>query len=183
MSLDRTFPYSLFEAPGLLGQIDRRPSRLSLDPSLAHSGMFDGAWWPRTRDLERELPALIIALRRRVGPVLHVSVERSAWDAAPGRVTVDGRVVRVNCFSSSLHTMGVGGGHQDHFLLLVVPPHTDATVARAAMACAARPGNSTPALRILTVRAALPPGTWPPPWPPPLPPAPQPLPPLPPLPH
>src|SRR4051794_39358339 len=102
MATDRTSPYPLFQAPGLLGPVDRRAARFSLDPSLSHTGMFDGAWWPRSRDLGRELPALIAALHRRIGPVLHVGVERSAWDTVPPRITVDGRVVRINCFSSSL---------------------------------------------------------------------------------
>lgn len=150
MATDRTFPYPIFQAPGLLGPVDRRGARFTLDPALSHTGMFDGAWWPRSRELARELPALIMALRRRVGPILHVGVERTAWNTVPDRITVDGRVVRVNCFSSSVHTIGVGGGHQDRFLLLVVPPRTRPTVARTAMAAAAAPGNSTLAARILT---------------------------------
>ncbi|MFF3594459.1 DUF5994 family protein [Kitasatospora indigofera] len=199
MATDRTFPYPIFQAPGLLGPVDRRGARFTLDPSHCHSGMFDGAWWPRSRDLAGELPALITALRRRVGPVLHVGVERTAWNTVPDRITVDGRVVRINCFSSSVHTIGVGGGHQDHYLLLVVPPRTRPTVARTAMAAAAAPGNSTLAARILTAASLARPAAaarttrrnatasrplpwpppWPPPWPVPLPPGPQPLPPQP----
>ncbi|MEW1913836.1 DUF5994 family protein [Kitasatospora sp. NPDC085895] len=195
MATDRTFPYPIFQAPGLLGPVDCRSARFTLDPSLSHTGMFDGAWWPRSRELRRELPSLIAALRRRVGPILHVSVERTAWNTVPHRVTVDGQVVRVNRFSSSVHTIGVGGGHQDRFLLLVVPPRTRPTVARTAMASAAVPGNSTLAARTLTAaslgrpaEAARPawrnataswPPPWPPPWPVPLPPGPQPLPPRP----
>ncbi len=151
MATDRISAHSSYRTPVLFGPT--APTgvgvpRLSLEPSLSHTGMFDGAWWPRSRRLELELPALVALLRRRVGPVLHVGVERSAWGAVPGRITVEGRVVRVNCFSSSVHTIGVGGGHQDHFLLLVVPPHTRPAVARAAMASAARRGNSTSAARL-----------------------------------
>ncbi|WP_371478594.1 DUF5994 family protein [Kitasatospora sp. NBC_00315] len=188
MATDRAFEHPLFKTPGLLGPTaPTGPGvpRLVLDPSLSHTGMFDGAWWPRSRRLERELPALVAVLRRRVGPILHVGVERSAWGDVPGRVTVDGRVVRVNCFSSSTHTIGVGGGHQDHFLLLVVPPHTHPALARTAMASAARRGNSTSAARLLA--APVPTGVRRPeraaggsrstPWPQPLPP----LPPMPPL--
>jgi len=187
MITDRSSSHPSFRGPGLLAPVFRRPPRLSIEPSLSHTGMFDGAWWPRSRRLDRELPALVLALRDVVGPVLHVAVERSAWDDLPSRVTVDGRVVRVNCFSSSTHTMSVGGGHQDHFLLMVVPPRTRAAVAKAAMRAASRPGNSTSALRLLTEAGEA--GdedsgpSWPPPWPPPMPPSPQPLPPLPPLPH
>ncbi|GAA2134107.1 hypothetical protein GCM10009760_11040 [Kitasatospora kazusensis] len=127
----------------------RRVPRFRIDPSLSHSGVFDGGWWPRSRRIERELPGLVQALWPVVGPVLHVAVERSAWDGVPERITVGGHVVRINCFSSSAHTMSVGGGHQDHFLLLVVPPATRRSVALAAVASAASPGNSRPASRLL----------------------------------
>ncbi|MFD7400682.1 DUF5994 family protein, partial [Streptomyces virginiae] len=39
-----------------------RPARLSLTPKTALAGQLDGAWWPRSRDLEAELPALAAAL-------------------------------------------------------------------------------------------------------------------------
>lgn len=192
MTTDRGSSYPLLRIPYPFLPVARRAPRLSLEPSLSHAGMFDGGWWPRTRRIERELPELIVALRKVVGPVLHVALERAAWDDIPSRVTVDGHVIRINCFSSSSHTMSVGGGHQDHFLLLVVPPHTRRAVATAALSAAAMPGNSGSAIGLLTGRAM--PATsrrhgsrsvasWPPPWPPPLPPAPQPLPPLPPLPE
>lgn len=183
MSADRGSPYSLLHIPYPFSSVVGRGPRLSLDPEFAHTGMFDGAWWPRSRRIERELPDLVKALRSKVGPVLHVAVERSAWDEIPSRITVDGRVIRINCFSSSDHTMSVGGGHQDHFLLLVVPPRTRRSVATSAMAIAATPGNSKSALSLLTPDYAHARAGWPPPWPPPLPPWPQPLPPLPPLPQ
>ncbi|GAA4982306.1 hypothetical protein GCM10025734_03470 [Kitasatospora paranensis] len=125
MATDRTFPYPI-------------------------TGLFDGARWPRSHEPRSEPPSLIAALRGRVGPILPVSVERTARNTVPHRVTVDGQVVRINRFSSSVHTIGVGDGHQDRFLLLVVPPRTRPAAARTAMASAAAPGNSTLAPWILT---------------------------------
>ncbi|MFC6600332.1 DUF5994 family protein [Kitasatospora paranensis] len=173
MATDRTFPYPI-------------------------TGLFDGARWPRSHEPRSEPPSLIAALRGRVGPILPVSVERTARNTVPHRVTVDGQVVRINRFSSSVHTIGVGDGHQDRFLLLVVPPRTRPAAARTAMASAAAPGNSTLAPWILTAASLGPaaegapptrpawrngtanwPPPWPPPWPVPLPPGPQPLPPRP----
>jgi Family of unknown function (DUF5994) len=37
-------------------------ARIRLKPRSDHRGMVDGAWWPRSRDLARELPPLIAAL-------------------------------------------------------------------------------------------------------------------------
>ncbi|MDH6576473.1 DUF5994 family protein [Kitasatospora sp. MAP5-34] len=162
MAADRGPPYPLIHLPPLRTVLRRAP-RLRIDSSLSHSGMFDGGWWPRSRRIERELPGLIHALRPVIGPVLHVAVERSAWDEVPSRITVDGHVIRINCFSSSAHTMSVGGGHQDHFLLLVVPPRTRRGVALAALASAAGPGNSRSADRLLTEPAGV---DRPPPVPP-----------------
>ncbi|MEU2162428.1 DUF5994 family protein [Streptomyces sp. NPDC019208] len=41
------------------------PARLSTTPAGSAPGFPDGAWWPRSRDLLRELPALVHVLDER----------------------------------------------------------------------------------------------------------------------
>lgn len=47
-------------SPNLFPQPTVPPAvRLTLEPTLARAGMFDGAWWPHSRDVRAELPSLI----------------------------------------------------------------------------------------------------------------------------
>src|SRR5690242_8738126 len=48
------------------------PARVFLEPTLTRDGTLDGAWWPHSTDLQRELPALIRILQDRLGPILRV---------------------------------------------------------------------------------------------------------------
>jgi hypothetical protein len=52
-------------------------------------GVLDGAWWPCSRDIAAELPALISALTEYLGPVTRVGLDAGAWDALPTRLVVD----------------------------------------------------------------------------------------------
>jgi len=42
-------------------------ARLELKPDAPTTGYVDGGWWPRSRKLEAELPALVAALGQRLG--------------------------------------------------------------------------------------------------------------------
>src|SRR5439155_16889727 len=53
------------EPPGLT-------QRFQLRPEAPTTGHVDGAWWPRSRDLAAELPALLAALAARLGRVHRV---------------------------------------------------------------------------------------------------------------
>ncbi|GAA3047018.1 hypothetical protein GCM10020229_67950 [Kitasatospora albolonga] len=123
--------------------------RLSLEPTLARDGVFDGAWWPRSGHLLDELPDLITALTRHLGRIVRVGLDTSAWDEAPRSLEVDGLAVRIGRYSGSTATISLTCGFQDHYLLLVVPPRTAPAAARAAMAGAASTGNHTPAAELL----------------------------------
>ncbi|GAA1270045.1 hypothetical protein GCM10009665_68030 [Kitasatospora nipponensis] len=112
--------------------------------------MFDGAWWPRTRDLESELPDLVTALEAHVGPIVRVGLDTSTWDLVPRSVQVGGLEVRIARFSASDNTMSLSRGMQDQFVLLVIPPNTPATLAATAMARAATSGNRGSAADLLT---------------------------------
>jgi Family of unknown function (DUF5994) len=57
------------------------PVRLTLASELG--GDLDGAWWPRTASVARELPELIDALRKRLGQIIDIAVNWSSLDGVP----------------------------------------------------------------------------------------------------
>ncbi|MGW2588625.1 DUF5994 family protein, partial [Streptomyces virginiae] len=89
-TLDRTAPRDLAA---------ELPARLSLTPKTTLAGQLDGAWWPRSRDLEAELPALAAALDETWGRVTRVTVNPSRWPVVPRTVAVDGRTLHVGWFT------------------------------------------------------------------------------------
>ncbi|MDV9189854.1 DUF5994 family protein [Streptomyces sp. SR27] len=127
---------------------------LRLQTTHSREGVLDGAWWPRSRDIATELPALIRALTTHLGPVTRVGLDTDAWEEVPTRVVVDDRVVRLDSFPVGDDTVLITRGDNDHFALLVVPPDTTPDAARDAMARAVDAGNVTQAAGILV--AALP---------------------------
>ncbi|MFC9804141.1 DUF5994 family protein [Streptomyces griseoaurantiacus] len=112
-------------------------------------GVLDGAWWPYSRDVAAELPALISALTEYLGPVTRVGLDAGAWDALPTRLLDDDRVVHIDSFPVGDDTALVTRVDQDCFSLLVIPPHATPETARTAMADAVRAGNITRAEQIL----------------------------------
>ncbi|MET9464901.1 DUF5994 family protein [Streptomyces sp. NPDC006544] len=122
---------------------------LRLETTQSRQGLLDGAWWPRSRDVTTELPALITALTAHLGPITRVGLDASAWQDVPTRLVIDGRVVHLDADPVGDDTVLVTRGHNDHFALLVVPPDTTADAAREAMARAVRADNITQASQIL----------------------------------
>jgi hypothetical protein len=117
--------------------------RLQLDPTMAGTGALDGGWWPHSRDPKAELPGLIAGLDSSLGPITRVALNLDAWDAAPRRVAVDGRHLRVGWFRHmDGHTIGVTRASQDRVILLVVPSQATAAGAGIAMAMAADADSS-----------------------------------------
>ncbi|MGW7240958.1 DUF5994 family protein [Streptomyces sp. NPDC054804] len=127
-----------------------------METTPRRTGTFDGAWWPRTRDPESQLPVLLIALTARLGPVARVGLDASGWDSAPGRLVVEGHPVRIDWSAIEDSTMIVTRGDQDHFLFLVIPPGTAPAPARAAMAMAVQDDNAVSAERILAATGITP---------------------------
>ncbi|MFE2144609.1 DUF5994 family protein [Streptomyces sp. NPDC059456] len=122
---------------------------LRLETTKSREGLLDGAWWPRSRDVTVELPALITALTAHLGPLTRVGLDASAWQDVPTRLVIDGQVVHLDADPVGDDTVLVTRGHNDHFALLVVPPDTTADAAREAMARAVRADNVTQATQIL----------------------------------
>jgi hypothetical protein len=112
------------------------PARLSLSPAGPVPGRLDGAWWPRSRALTRELPSLAAALDGLWGRITCVTVNPAHWPVIPHRVWVAGRTVQVGWVTDGqdaheLALLSATGVRRD---LLVVPPETGAVAAARLMA-------------------------------------------------
>jgi Family of unknown function (DUF5994) len=128
--------------------------RLRLDPTLARGGILDGGRWPRSRDPEAELPALIAGLESSLGATTRVALNPDAWDSAPRQVAIDGRCVHVSWFRAmNPHTVGLTRAFQDRFVLLVVPAQATTMAAATAMAMAADADNSARPADLLAASA------------------------------
>ncbi|MFD9406077.1 DUF5994 family protein [Streptomyces sp. NPDC059989] len=126
-----------------------RPARLSLTLNSRLAGQLDGAWWPYSRDLEAELPALAAALDEPWGRITRVSVNPGRWPVIPHTVPVDGRTVHVD--GRTVHVGWFTEQDPDKLILLsytvgrwdllVIPPETEPAAAARLMAAATVPGS------------------------------------------
>jgi hypothetical protein len=134
------------------------PPRLHLAPVRGGRAVLDGGWWPRSWDPVAELPSLILDLDANFGPIRQVLLNAGTWDRRFRRLAVGRRVVRMGWFTTldpALLIATTEGG--DQIDLLVVPPGTARATARAAMARAADPADTTRAPTILaTILSAMP---------------------------
>jgi hypothetical protein len=128
------------ELPRRNEQDDTAP-RLALKDRAASGGLLDGAWWPRSRDLARELPGLIETLDPMWGRITRIAVNPAHWDAVPRHVAGRGHVVKVGWFTQELdpHKVLLLSYSVGRWDLLVVPPGTGTAAAERLMAAAADP--------------------------------------------
>lgn len=110
------------------------PSRIPPDRGAA----LDGAWWPRSRDLARELAALADVLDPLWGRITRIAVNPLQWPVIPRRIMVNGHVVKVDWFTSPFEQhkillLSYTAGRWD---LLVIPPETEPAAAARLMAAA-----------------------------------------------
>lgn len=111
--------------------------RLRLKPTAPMSGHVDGGWWPRSRDLPAELPAVFAELGDRVGPVARIAYHLDGWDPAPRRMPA--RAARLEGFrTTDPRTLTVVGRDGTRLVLLVVPSTTADATAEAALDAATR---------------------------------------------
>jgi hypothetical protein len=127
------------------------PPRLSLTPAGTVPTPLDGAWWPRSRDLTAELPALVAVLDRRWGRIVRLAVNSTYWPVTPRKIPVSGHVVKVGWFTTELdpHSLllrSYGAGRWD---LLVIPPQTAPETAAWLMATAVDPARVHTASRLM----------------------------------
>ncbi|MFJ4685545.1 DUF5994 family protein [Streptomyces sp. NPDC091377] len=118
------------------------PARLSLTPETTLAGQLDGAWWPRSRSLEAELPPLVAALEEGWGRITRVVVNPTRWPVVPRKVPVAGHTVHAGWFTEQhpdkLILLSYTRGRWD---LLVIPPETEPAAAARLMAAASIPGS------------------------------------------
>ncbi|MEV4944322.1 DUF5994 family protein [Streptomyces sp. NPDC053755] len=121
-------------------------ARLSLTPKTSLTGLLDGAWWPRSRDLATELPLLVDALEARFGRITRVTVNPTRWPVVPHKVPATGHLVHVGWFTEQdpdkVILLSYTVGRCD---LLVIPPETEPAAAARLMTVAAVPGGALPA--------------------------------------
>ena len=126
--------------------------RLRLKPKAPVTGYIDGAWWPHSDDLTKELPDLLAVLAVRLGAIDRVLYNLSEWAKAPAKLAIGGRKVRLDGYRRQpISTLAVLGANRTKILLLVVPPHTDPDHAHTTMMAAAAPNNDSTVEDLLTV--------------------------------
>jgi hypothetical protein len=121
---------------------DHQHLRLRLKPRGPVTGFVDGGWWPRSRDLPAELPALLAVLAVRMGPVESVSYNLDTWGLSPSRITLDGRVVRLAGYRSQHPATIDVISARDRVTLLVVAPDAAPEGAHGALMAAGHRGNT-----------------------------------------
>ncbi|MCX4763291.1 DUF5994 family protein [Streptomyces sp. NBC_01275] len=131
--------------------------RLSLAPTGSVPALLDGAWWPRSRDLESELPALTAVLDPLWGRITRVTVNPTHWPPIPRKVPVAGHVVKVGWFLAEqdpheLLLLSYGSGRWN---LLVIPPRTTPASAAWLMAAASDPLRMSTASELMEEAARL----------------------------
>ncbi|MEI5098470.1 DUF5994 family protein [Streptomyces sp. PmtG] len=142
----------------LLPPLPSQPSapavRLALKAPGPPRGLLDGAWWPRSRDLLRELPDLTDVLDSHWERITRIAVNPTHWPVIPRKVPVHGHVVKVGWFTAELdpHKILLLSYTVGRWDLLVIPPGTGADAAARLMAAASDPAG--PALTASALMAA-----------------------------
>lgn len=95
------------------------PVRLTLSLRLGHD--IDGAWWPRTPGIARELPELIALLGTRLGDIIGINVN---WSTSQGPPKLDS----YGWEAKRQHVMTITGT-TGSATLLIVPCRTDTALA------------------------------------------------------
>jgi hypothetical protein len=120
------------------GACDRRlasPVRVTLAIELGKG--LDGAWWPHTASVARELPDLIGALSARLGEILDISVNWSSLEGHPDFDAVKRASMANPVRVVSHQRLMMITGSQCSANLLVVPCRTSSALAAMVMRHAA----------------------------------------------
>lgn len=117
----------------------------------------DGGWWPHSLDLVTELPPLLAAVEAAgYDRVRRVSYAFAAWNGQPPRTTrLLNRIVKLGSFVSqdAAEISLVDSSGWNRVTVAVVPPDTDPTLARRALAIAGTDGDRHDARGILDIAA------------------------------
>ncbi|MGV0718596.1 DUF5994 family protein [Mycolicibacterium sp. XJ662] len=125
--------------------------RLRLKPKAPATGYVDGAWWPHSDDLARELPDLLAVLSVRLGPISQVMYNLDDWPDVPARIGS----VRLDGYRRQPdHTIEVLGHTGGRITLLVVPTLFDPDHAHETLMTAAAPDNTSSTDALLEISEA-----------------------------
>jgi hypothetical protein len=125
------------------------PTRLRLATHLG-SNSLDGGWWPRSRDLGRELGELVAQFPADLGRITQVRVSPADWGTRPRTVQVARGMVRVSSFSTGdAHVAHLTTSNRTLLRLLVVPPELTDYQGEEALLAAATAGNAHTARELL----------------------------------
>jgi uncharacterized protein DUF5994 len=113
------------------------PTRVALASELGEA--LDGAWWPHASSIGRELPHLIEALKRPLGPIVDIGVN---WSSLAGMPNLDSMNWRGNSLMSineaRRQRVITLTGRRATTRLLLVPPRTSTALAVMLLRRAAR---------------------------------------------
>jgi hypothetical protein len=131
-------------------------ARVSFRQPVTSAPHIDAAWWPRSRDLQAELPSLLDVLWTAAREVDRVSYPSNSWLPIPRRLDIEGRRVRLGGFThqdpSMISLRDAWGA--ERIDILVIPPEAEEGLAAAAMVLASRSGPNERAARMLELAAA-----------------------------
>lgn len=134
--------------------------RLRLKPKANSTGHVGGGWWPRSRDLSAELPALVRVLAVRLNQVTKVAYALEAWDTPPPQLIVDGKSLRLEGFRSrDQYVLRLTGSDGQRLSLLVIPPGVATDRAHDALILASRRDNTERPVEILAAGGLVPDST------------------------
>jgi hypothetical protein len=123
--------------------------RMALSASVG-LGALDGAWWPRSRNLETELADLVDSFPATSGRIVHAVYSRPDWRPAHRRIKVKWGVIKVGSFpNDDSHRILLSLSSREILHIMVIPPHSSPALALAVMVTAASPGNRDSAATIL----------------------------------
>ena len=103
------------------------PVRLSLAIELGTP--LDGAWWPHTASIARELPELIDALSTRLGEIIAISVNWSPLECSPDLDALNRATTADPAKIIGHQRLMMVTGSQASANLLVVPSRTSSALA------------------------------------------------------
>lgn len=122
------------------------PARLQLCPRMEVEGAVDGAWWPKSADLGKELPDLIAVFGYWIGPVRRVVYDVSTWRSAPSRVIRGNVAISVDPYRLvARDTIYLLGTHSRDAVLYVVPAATDQSTAHRVLNAVCKHAHTTSA--------------------------------------
>lgn len=124
--------------------------RLRLKPKAPPTGYVDGAWWPHSDDLSKELPDLLAVLSVRLGRIDRVIYNLTEWAHGPAKLPIGGRIVRLcGYYRQPVSTVEVLGLNRNKIVLLVIAAHTPSDHAHDILMTAAAPDNDSTIDRLL----------------------------------